>query len=284
MPESVSRRQAILTAAKGLNSVCGGERLEKGSYVSVKENSVNAINHIMAAMFPAFFSAQGSCAGCEENLERAYDELNRALRQVYPVDFEVEAVSLELIEALPSIKELLETDITAAYRGDPAAKSRREIMLTYPGFTAISIYRIAHMLYLMKVPLIPRIMTEHAHCITGIDIHPGATVGRYFFIDHGTGVVIGETTTIGDNVKLYQQVTLGAKSFELNEDGSPVKGIKRHPDIGNNVVIYAGATILGGDTCIGDGCIIGGNVWLTHSVNAGETVINRPAEVITRQR
>ena len=125
----------------------------------------------------------------------------------------------------------------------------------------------------MEVPLLPRMMTEYAHRLTGIDIHPGASVGSHFFIDHGTGIVIGETTTIGHHVKLYQGVTLGAKSFDLDPDGNPVKGVKRHPDIGNHVIIYAGATILGGQTVIGDGCVIGGNVWLTHSVPAGETVL-----------
>ena len=125
----------------------------------------------------------------------------------------------------------------------------------------------------MGIPMLPRMMTEYAHQLTGIDIHPGATIGNYFFIDHGTGVVIGETTTIGEHVKLYQGVTLGAKSFELDENGNPVKGIKRHPDIGNHVIVYAGATILGGMTRIGDNCVIGGNVWLTHSIDAGRTVL-----------
>ena len=151
--------------------------------------------------------------------------------------------------------------------------SRDEIMLAYPAFEAISIYRIAHRLYKMGIPMLPRMMTEYAHQLTGIDIHPGATIGNYFFIDHGTGVVIGETTTIGEHVKLYQGVTLGAKSFELDENGNPVKGIKRHPDIGNHVIVYAGATILGGMTRIGDNCVIGGNVWLTHSIEAGRTVL-----------
>ena len=146
-------------------------------------------------------------------------------------------------------------------------------MLAYPAFEAISIFRIAHELYLMKVPMLPRMMTEYAHSLTGIDIHPGATVGPYFFIDHGTGVVIGETTVIGEHVKLYQGVTLGAKSFAVQSDGTLVKGNKRHPNIGSNVVIYAGATILGGDTYIGDNCVIGGNVWLTHSVDPGKRVL-----------
>ena len=155
---------------------------------------------------------------------------------------------------------------------DPAAKSREEVILSYPGFYAISIFRIAHELYLLGIPYLPRMMTEFAHEKTGIDIHAGATIGDYFFIDHGTGIVIGETTVIGEHVKLYQGVTLGAKSFELDENGNPVKGIKRHPNIGNGVIIYANATILGGRTFIGDHCVIGANVWLTHSVEAGKTI------------
>ena len=178
------------------------------------------------------------------------------------------------LSMLPEVMRLLQTDIDAAYLGDPAAKSRVEIMLAYPAFEAISIYRLAHALWEAGVPLLPRIMTEYAHQRTGIDIHPGAHSGERFFIDHGTGVVIGETCVIGSGVKLYQGVTLGAKSFELDDDGNPVKGIKRHPDIGDRVIIYAGATILGGDTHIGDDSIIGGNVWLTHSVPAGSKVYN----------
>ena len=176
---------------------------------------------------------------------------------------------------LPGIRSMLLKDVDALYEGDPAASCREEVMITYPGFRAISIFRLAHELYVLKAPLIPRIMTEYAHEKTGIDIHPGATVGEYFFIDHGTGIVIGETTTIGNHVKLYQGVTLGARSFELDENGNPVKNIKRHPDIGNHVVIYANATILGGDTVIGDNCVIGGNTWLTRSVAAGSVVTYR---------
>ena len=182
------------------------------------------------------------------------------------------------LRRLPRIKELLLKDVEALYEGDPAAESCEEVMICYPGFYAISIYRLAHELQLLNTPLIPRIMTEFAHEKTGIDIHPGAKVGEYFFIDHGTGIVVGETTTIGDHVKLYQGVTLGARSFELDENGNPVKKIKRHPDIGNHVVIYANATILGGDTVIGDGCVIGGNTWLTHSVPAGSTIAYSSSE------
>ena len=156
-------------------------------------------------------------------------------------------------------------------------------MLAYPAFEAISVFRIAHELYRLYIPMLPRMMTEYAHSVTGIDIHPGAEIGPSFFIDHGTGVVIGETTVIGAHVKLYQGVTLGAKSFAVQPGGTLVKGRKRHPDIGSNVVIYAGATILGGDTKIGDGCVIGGNVWLTHSVDPGKRVLTarEQTELIT---
>ena len=183
-------------------------------------------------------------------------------------------IVINLIEKLPAIREMLQTDIVAAYNGDPAAASLEEILLSYPSIEAVSIYRIAHFLYKQDVPLIPRIMTEIAHQKTGIDINPGAEIGEYFFVDHGTGVVIGETCRIGKNVKIYQGVTLGAKSFDLDKKGNPVKGLKRHPDIGDNVVIYSGATILGGDTVIGDNSVIGGNVWLTHSVPSNTTVYN----------
>ena len=215
-----------------------------------------AITHLLTAMFPYHFGkARERFIETEKRtweLMRAYDALNRSLIWVCRDEQEASDRALELIDALPGILQILKTDIRAGYEGDPAAKSIDEVILTYPAFQAISIYRMAHKLYEMQVPLVPRMMTEYAHRITGIDIHPGATIGPYFFIDHGTGVVIGETTTIGEHVKLYQHVTLGAKSFEVGEDGTLVKGIKRHPDIGDRVVIYAGATILGGNTKIGD--------------------------------
>ena len=164
------------------------------------------------------------------------------------------------------------SDLQAIYDGDPAAKSKAEIILCYPGFYAVMIYRIAHVLYTLHVPYLPRVMAEYAHEKTGIDINPGATIGAYFCIDHGTGIVIGETARIGDHVKLYQGVTIGARSFHLDQDGNPVKGGKRHPDIGSHVVIYANATILGGDTKVGDHSVIGGNVWLLHSVPPGSVI------------
>jgi serine O-acetyltransferase len=177
------------------------------------------------------------------------------------------------VSKLPEIQMMLQADIEAAYDGDPAAKSTMEVVMSYPAVQAITTYRIAHLLYEAKVPLIPRIMTELAHSRTGIDIHPGAEIDERFFIDHGTGVVIGETTVIGKNVKLYQGVTLGALSFPEGEDGKPIKGIKRHPNVGDNVTIYAEATLLG-DITIGEGSEIGGNVWLTHSVPPHSQVHN----------
>ena len=244
----------------------------------MKDQVIHLIGLLRSAMFPHVFGGvtgedMGSAAFAVEYALRAAAKLLEQLLKTVQPDQEHEEQVRRFLQCLPEIKDCLETDTQDAYDGDPAAMSTEEIMLAYPAFEAISIYRMAHILYDMKVPMLPRMMTEYAHQITGIDIHPGATIGRYFFIDHGTGVVIGETCTIGDHVKLYQGVTLGAKSFELDENGNPVKGIKRHPDIGSHVVIYSGATILGGSTRIGDNCTIGGNVWLTHSVEAGKTVL-----------
>ena len=187
-----------------------------------------------------------------------------------------QVVAMELLEKIPRIRELLSEDIQAAYDGDPAAKCKDEVILCYPCVLAIATYRIAHELYAMGVPFMPRIMTEYAHSQTGIDIHPGARIGRSFFIDHGTGVVIGETTEIGDNVKIYQGVTLGALSFPKDKMGCVVRGKKRHPTIGNNVVIYSGATILGSDAVIGDNSVIGGNAWITSPIPENTRVIQAP--------
>ncbi len=185
-----------------------------------------------------------------------------------------ENMTTNLLNSLVHIRKLLQADVQAAYDGDPAAKSLEEIVISYPGLKAIAIHRIAHELYTMKVPLIPRMMNEIAHSETGIDIHPGAKIGKRFFIDHGTGVVIGETTVIGENVKIYQGVTLGAISFSTDENGNAVKGIKRHPNIEDNVTIYAEATLLGNIT-IGKGSIIGGNTWIKEDVPAG-TLVGQP--------
>ncbi len=250
-----------------------------GRFLGVEEIVAEAVDHLLTAMFPYHFGkARGRFVETEKRtweLMRAYDALTQALSLVCLCEDGAAVKAEELIDALPEILEVLKTDVQAGYEGDPAASSLDEVIITYPSFRAIAVYRIAHKLYEMGVPMIPRVMTELGHQAAGIDIHPGATIGKYFFIDHGTGVVVGETTVIGEHVKLYQHVTLGAKSFDLAEDGTPIKGVKRHPNIGNNVVIYSGATILGGDTYIGDNCVIGGNVWLTHSIEAGKTITNK---------
>ena len=192
------------------------------------------------------------------------------------VDGESQRIAIEFLKRIPKMREYIETDVSAAFDGDPAAYNREEIVVTYPGFYAIMVNRIAHELHLLGVPLIPRIMTEHAHSLTGIDIHPGATIGKYFFIDHGTGIVIGETTVIGDNVKIYQGVTLGALS---TRGGQMLKNVKRHPTIEDNVTIYSGATILGGETVIGKDVVIGGNSFITSSVLEGTKVSVKQPEL-----
>lgn len=243
-----------------------------------RKEIIRIIKNLQQLMFPDYFTLN-------ENLSLSREEIIAktflALKVQITASFafsatessvDTETLAYEILSELPDVKRRLIKDIQALYEGDPAARSAEEVILSYPGFYAISIYRIAHLFYVRQIPYIARVMTEFAHEKTGIDIHAGATVGEYFFIDHGTGIVIGETTTIGNHVKIYQGVTLGAKSFELDEDGNPVKGTKRHPDIGDNCVIYANATILGGNTKIGKGSVIGGNVWLTHSVPDGSIV------------
>jgi serine O-acetyltransferase len=204
-----------------------------------------------------------------------------------PIDniFEVAgAIANQFVATIPAIRSMLIEDVKAAYNGDPAALSYAEVKLAYPGLEAITSHRIAHELYKLAVPLIPRIMSEHTHSRTGIDIHPGATIGKGFFIDHGTGVVIGETCHIGDNVKLYQGVTLGAKSFPLDEHGRPIKHIQRHPTVENDVVVYANSTILGGDTVIGRGTTVAGNVFLMQSTPPNSLVTRAEGGVSIRTR
>lgn len=190
-------------------------------------------------------------------------------------DFEAlgQAKAVEFLECLPEVRRTLAGDVQAAYDGDPAVRTLDEVIFCYPGLEAVTIYRLAHIMHRLEVPLIPRMMAEWAHARTGIDIHPGATIGPHFFIDHGTGVVIGETCEIGSRVKIYQGVTLGALSFPTDAEGQLVRGTKRHPTIGDRVVIYANATILGGATRIGDDSVIGSSVWLTRSVEPGTTVV-----------
>lgn len=278
--ESVGLITGTVKNLEAINSECFLKKDADKELIPNRKEIVKVIKDLQSLLFPNYFKHSEGSENVLSQTELLLNIYNRLIEQIKGA-YAFNGTSMEktpeelcnaFIESLPKIKQLLIKDIEAIYEGDPAAKCHEEVLICYPGFYAISIFRLAHELYTLKVPLIPRVMTEYAHEKTGIDIHAGATVGEYFFIDHGTGIVIGETTTIGNHVKIYQGVTLGAKSFELDENGAPVKDIKRHPDIGNNVVIYANATILGGNTKIGDNCVIGGNTWLTHSVEAGSTI------------
>lgn len=278
--KSIENIASTVQKLEEINNSCFLKNTHDKALIPNRKEVIKVIKDLQSLLFPSYFKhSEGSenVLSQTELLLNIYSRLAEQIKGAYafggtPMADSPEAICNAFIDKLPYVKDLLIKDIEALYEGDPAAKCHEEVLICYPGFYAISIYRIAHELYILGVPLIPRIMTEFAHEKTGIDIHAGATVGKYFFIDHGTGIVIGETTTIGEHVKIYQGVTLGAKSFEVDENGNPVKNIKRHPDIGNNVVIYANATILGGNTKIGDNCIIGGNTWLTRSVPAGSTV------------
>ena len=198
-----------------------------------------------------------------------------------PVQDRADAICLEFLAAIPQVRGLVQTDLQAAFDGDPAASGKAEIIFSYPGLFAITVYRLAHVLHTLQVPMIPRIMTEHAHSITGIDIHPGARIGEYFFIDHGTGIVVGETTVIGRHVKIYQGVTLGGLS---TRGGQSLRGTKRHPTIEDRVTIYANAAILGGDTVIGHDCVIGASAFITESVPACTTVSTKEQQLQFRTR
>lgn len=283
LPTAELAQELLTLRCEETDTGCQGSGLRSGFGIKLRMQRVTELFRM--AMYPHIFSTEPISPDAlpgfvAEKLQQGAELLRELSKTAFRVsgDPSPEQAANRAVEtflaSLPAVMRLLQTDIDAAYLGDPAAKSRVEIMLAYPAFEAISIYRLAHALLGSGVPLLPRIMTEYAHQRTGIDIHPGARIGEGFFIDHGTGVVIGETCVIGSRVKLYQGVTLGAKSFELDDEGNPVKGIKRHPDIGDRVIIYAGATILGGTTCIGDDSVIGGNVWLTHSVPPGSKVYN----------
>jgi len=251
-----------------------------------KRQVIEALNHLKAATYLGYY-ATGSLDEAKlrytiaAHLYPAHDILTEQIRRA--ADYEgfrnagvprdpgwPETVVLDLLRRVPTLRALLSKDVLAAFQGDPAANSVEEVIFSYPSIEAITIHRIAHELYKVGVPMLPRIMSEHAHSTTGIDIHPGAQIGESFFIDHGTGVVVGETCVIGNNVKLYQGVTLGALSLARGVPGTP--GRKRHPTLEDDVTIYAGATILGGDTVIGAGSVIGGNAWLVESVPPGSRI------------
>jgi serine O-acetyltransferase len=248
-----------------------------------KSTIIEVLEGVRDILFPGYYGTSGLCwenvryfigSKIDNLFVKLSTEISKSIRHeckeaghvcIECID-RAEQCAVDFFIKIPKLRELLADDVRSAYEGDPAAKSFDEIIFSYPGILAITTYRIAHELHLEGVPLIPRIMTEYAHGITGIDIHPGAEIGRSFFIDHGTGVVIGETSEIGDRVRIYQGVTLGALSVPKNGTGPSMRGRKRHPTIEDDVTIYAGATILGGETVIGKGSTIGGNVWLVESV------------------
>jgi serine O-acetyltransferase len=247
--------------------------------MTLPQRVAHIVNHGMAALHPCVYgdlTARGAVSDIAADLQKE-------IALLCP-DRDAKAIVDEFVAALPEVRRLVETDVDAAYDGDPAATSRMEVVMAYPGLYAVTVHRLAHVLYTLKVPILPRVMSELAHSKTGIDIHPGATIGERFFIDHGTGVVIGETTVIGRNVRLYQGVTLGGLSFAKDDNGALVKGLKRHPNIEDNVVIYANATILGGDTTIGHDSEIGGSVWLIESVPPNSRVYNKPPAPVIKTR
>ena len=261
----------------------GGINNIDGSNLPSKRAVAGLCEDLLQLLFPGFYDEEVVHSGelreatrirVETIFQHLHGEVCKSLRLGRPdcPEAEAEKVVIHMLQGLPAIRELLWSDVEAAFEGDPASASFDEIILAYPCLEAIAIQRCAHMLYRQKVPLIPRMMTEWAHSRTGIDIHPGAHIGTHFFIDHGTGVVIGETCVIGSHVKLYHGVTLGAKSFQKDEEGRILKGGKRHPNVENNVTIYPNSTVLGGETVIGENSTIGGNVFLQHSVPANSLV------------
>ncbi len=253
-----------------------------------RDTLVEIVEALRSVLFPGYF---GTSELTDESMRfyvgSTLDRVARALREqirrglctdcpddppdVAICDRRADEKTRAFVAQLPEIQRQLGTDVEAAYEGDPAARSRDEAVICYPGILALTNFRIAHELFQLEIPMLPRIITEHAHSITGVDIHPGATIGDKLFIDHGTGVVIGETCVIGRNVRIYQGVTLGAKSFPMDQDGNPIKGIPRHPIVEDDVIIYGGATILGRVT-IGQGSVVGGNVWLTAGLPPGSKV------------
>jgi len=282
----------------------------KGTHLPAREAVAELLDLVREIVFPGFFGRRGLT---EHNLSLhigelvsrvqllAEDQIRSVLRYVRDIDAEREdragcADSAEcdriaresaasFVRTLPELRRLLSLDVQAAFDGDPAAHHTDETIFCYPGVEAIFVHRVAHELYRLGVPLLPRLMQERAHSKTGIDIHPGARIGERFFIDHGGGVVIGETAEIGSGVRLYQGVTLGARSFSLDDSGRVVRtGEKRHPTIGDGVIIYAGAVILGGDTVIGDGCVVGGSVFVTRSIPAGHMAVQRQPELVVKSK
>lgn len=257
---------------------------------------ISLINDLRKITFPGFFGSENMAYMSKENFagstlatiyEKLFHQTRVALQyenkemSAEEVSNKAEELSLNFIHRIPEIQALLLKDVDAELMGDPAANSKEEVILSYPGLFAIVVFRYAHVLYELKVPMIPRIMTEHAHSRTGIDINPGATIGEYFFIDHGTGIVIGETTTIGNHVKIYQGVTLGALS---TRKGQALSGVKRHPTIEDNVVIYANTTVLGGETVIGENAVVAGNSFVVASIPANSKVASTMPQLEIKEK
>jgi serine O-acetyltransferase len=289
--ESMNISQLVSSIIAGYEKQSGAKTINT-EYLPDKAEVTKIIEIFRKILFPGYFDQNETDIGREYRVGSLLTEgaqtLRRQICRALHLDMEKKDNHDQLYEEagkictvflnkLPEIRALLLDDVLAAFDGDPAAQNEHEIIFAYPGFFAISVYRMAHELHLLSAPLLPRMMTEHAHGLTGIDIHPGAEIGRSFFIDHGTGVVIGETTLIGDHVKLYQGVTLGGLS---TRGGQSLRGKKRHPTIEDNVTIYSGASILGGETVIGEGCVIGGNAFIVQSVPPNTRVSMRNVDLV----
>ena len=290
------KKSAILRAAKGLTENYASEELfmpKSGRRLPNRSVIIDIVRDLKSIVFPGYFSTDTSATVFPEyyvghRLNDIYDRLKNQIEiaLLYHGEEPEEAAAhadrtaCGFFEQLPEIQRLLLTDVQAGFDGDPAAKSKEEIIFSYPGLFAIYVYRLAHVLYKEEIPFIPRVMSEYAHGRTGIDINPGATIGEYFFIDHGTGVVVGETTEIGNNVKLYQGVTLGALS---TRKGQQLSGVKRHPTIEDNVTIYSNSSVLGGETVIGENTIIGGNTFITESIPANSKVSAKSPELVIKK-
>ena len=290
------KKSAILKAAKGLTENYASEELfmpKSGRRLPNRSVIIDIVRDLKSIVFPGYFSTDTSATIFPEyyvghRLNDIYDRLKNQIEiaLLYHGEEPEEAAARAdrttcgFFEQLPEIQRLLLTDVQAGFDGDPAAKSKEEIIFSYPGLFAIYVYRLAHILYKEEIPFIPRVMSEYAHGRTGIDINPGATIGEYFFIDHGTGVVIGETTEIGRNVKLYQGVTLGALS---TRQGQLLANVKRHPTIKDNVTIYSNSSVLGGETVIGENTIIGGNTFITESIPANTKVSAKSPELVIKK-
>lgn len=290
------KKSAILKVAKGLTENYASEELfmpKSGRRLPNRSVIIDIVRDLKSIIFPGYFSTDTSATVFPEyyvghRLNDIYDRLKNQIEiaLLYHGEEPEEAAThadrttCGFFEQLPEIQRLLLTDVQAGLDGDPAAKSKEEIIFSYPGLFAIYVYRLAHVLYKEEIPFIPRVMSEYAHGRTGIDINPGATIGEYFFIDHGTGVVVGETTEIGNNVKLYQGVTLGALSTRM---GQQLANVKRHPTIRDNVTIYSNSTVLGGETVVGENTIIGGNTFITESIPANTKVSAKSPELVIKK-